>query len=158
MRLEGHHAVVTGGGTGIGAATARTLAAEGARITLVGRRREKLEAVAAAIRGACIAPADVTVREEVNRAFDAARAANGPISILVNNAGAAEPMAFAKVTEALWRRVMAVNLDALLHCAQAALVDLKGATSGRIVTVASTAGLKAYLYTAPYVAAKHGAV
>jgi NAD(P)-dependent dehydrogenase (short-subunit alcohol dehydrogenase family) len=150
--------VVTGGGTGIGAATARALAAEGAKITLVGRRREKLEAVAAAIGGACVAPADVTLREEVDRAFDGARTANGPISILVNNAGAAEPMAFAKITEALWRRVMAVNLDALLYCTQAALADLKAAPSGRIVTVASTAGLKAYLYTAPYVAAKHGAV
>jgi NAD(P)-dependent dehydrogenase (short-subunit alcohol dehydrogenase family) len=154
----GHHAVITGGGTGIGAATARALAAEGAKITLVGRRREKLEAVADAIGGACAAPADVTVRAEVDRAFEAARAANGPITILVNNAGAAEPMAFAKVTEASWRRVMAVNLDALLHCTQAALADLKAAPSGRIVTVASTAGLKAYLYTAPYVAAKHGAV
>ncbi|HEY0043433.1 MAG TPA: SDR family oxidoreductase, partial [Allosphingosinicella sp.] len=104
------------------------------------------------------ATANVTVRSEVDAAFASAREANGPITILVNNAGAAEAAPFAKVTEELWRRIMAVNLDALLHCTQAALPDLLAGESGRIVTVASTAGLKPYLYTAPYVAAKHGAV
>jgi NAD(P)-dependent dehydrogenase (short-subunit alcohol dehydrogenase family) len=150
MRLEGQHAVVTGGGTGIGAAIAR--------VTLVGRRREPLEGVAQSLSSACVSPADVTIRAEVDRAFALAREAHGPITILVNNAGAAEAAPFAKVTEALWRRIMAVNLDALLHCTQAALPDLLGAESGRIVAIASTAGLKPYLYTAPYVAAKHGAV
>jgi NAD(P)-dependent dehydrogenase (short-subunit alcohol dehydrogenase family) len=158
MRLEGHHALVTGGGTGIGAAIAQALAAEGARVTLVGRRREKLEEVGNPLSSVCVSPGDVTVRAEVDRAFDVARAAHGPITILVNNAGAAEAAPFAKVTEDLWRRIMAVNLDALLHCTQAALPDLLAAKAGRIVTIASTAGLKAYPYSAPYVAAKHGAV
>lgn len=158
MRLEGHHALITGGGTGIGAAIAQALAAEGARLSLVGRRREPLETVAASMRDACVAPADVTLRPEVDRAFALAREAHGPITILVNNAGAAEAAPFTKVTEALWRRIMAVNLDALLHCTQAALPDLLAGQSGRIVTIASTAGLKAYPYSAPYVAAKHGAV
>lgn len=156
-RLGGQHALVTGGGTGIGAAIARALAAEGAKLTLVGRRREPLEAVAREI-GAAIATADVTDRAEVDAAFAAARAAHGPITILVNNAGAVESAPFAKVDEGLWRRTMAVNLDALLHCCQAALPDLTAAPSGRIVTIASTASLKGYAYSAPYVAAKHGAL
>ena len=158
MRLAGHHAVVTGGGTGIGAAIARALAAEGAKLTLVGRRREPLERVASDGMSALVAPADVTDRAEVDGAFALARKAQGPITILVNNAGAAESAPFAKVTAEAWQRTMAVNLDALLHCCQAALPDLLGAEAGRIVTIASTAGLKGYGYTAPYVAAKHGAV
>ena len=158
MRLEGQHAVVTGGGTGIGAAIAQALAAEGARITLIGRRREKLEEVATSVQAVTCCTADVTIRAEVDRAFAEARNTHGAITILINNAGAAEAAPFAKVSEEAWRRIMAVNLDALLHCSQSALPDLLAASSGRIVTVASTAGLKAYPYSAPYVAAKHGAV
>jgi NAD(P)-dependent dehydrogenase (short-subunit alcohol dehydrogenase family) len=176
MRLAGHHAVVTGGGTGIGAAIARALAAEGARVSLVGRRREKLEEAAASCSPATAGvqstaatgprpspgnicfPADVTDRDQVFTAFAAARDAQGPVTILVNNAGTAESAPFAKVTPAQWRETMAVNLDALLHCCQAALPDLLEAEAGRIVTIASTAGLRGYAYAAPYVAAKHGAV
>ncbi len=158
MRLQGQHAVITGGGTGIGAAIARALAAEGARLTLVGRRREKLEEVGAEPFDALVSPADVTDRAQVENCFATAREAQGPITILVNNAGAAESARFDKVTEENWRRTMSVNLDALLHCCQAALPDLLAADAGRIVTIASTAGLKGYAYVAPYVAAKHGAV
>ncbi|MGZ8282036.1 MAG: SDR family NAD(P)-dependent oxidoreductase [Allosphingosinicella sp.] len=158
MRLAGHHALVTGGGTGIGAAIARALAAEGAKLTLVGRRRGKLEEVASGDFDALVAPADVTRRDEVEACFAIAREAQGPITILVNNAGVAESAPFAKVSEESWRRTMAVNLDALLHCSQAALADLLAAEAGRIVTIASTAGLKGYAYSAPYAAAKHGAV
>ncbi|PWG01624.1 SDR family NAD(P)-dependent oxidoreductase [Sphingosinicella humi] len=183
MRLRGHHALVTGGGTGIGAAIARVLAEEGAKLTLVGRRRGPLEEVANDIRSSraksrgagtdsekrpsttlgtneavLVAPADVTEREEVDAAFTAARAANGPITILVNNAGTAAASPFAKVTPEAWCQVMAVNLDALLHCCQAALPDLLAAPSARIVTISSIAGLKGGAYIAPYVAAKHGAV
>jgi NAD(P)-dependent dehydrogenase (short-subunit alcohol dehydrogenase family) len=157
-RLAGLHALVTGGGTGIGAAIARALAAEGAKLTLVGRRRDKLEEIGAELPDALIAPADVTDREAVQGCFALAREAQGPIAILVNNAGAAESAPFAEVREAVWRRTMAVNLDALLHCCQAALPDLLDAAAGRIVTIASTAGLKGYAYSVPYVAAKHGAV
>ncbi len=158
MRLDGHHALVTGGGTGIGAAIARALAAEGARITLVGRHQDVLEQAASAIEGAAVAVADVTDRAAVDSALEAARAAHGPVTILVNNAGAAESAPFAKVSAESWRRMMSVNLDALLHCTQAALPDLLAAPAGRIVTIASVAGLKGYAYTAAYVAAKHGAV
>lgn len=157
MRLAGLHAVVTGGGTGIGAAIARALAGEGARLSLIGRRAEPIERVAAEVGGVAFA-ADVTDRAQVDRALAAARAAHGPIAILVNNAGRAASAPFARVTIDEWRDTMAANLDALLHCCQAALPDLLAAEQGRIVTVASTAGRKGYSYTAPYVAAKHGAV
>jgi NAD(P)-dependent dehydrogenase (short-subunit alcohol dehydrogenase family) len=149
---------VTGGGTGIGAAIARALAAEGAKLTLVGRRRDKLEAVGARLAGALAAPADVTDRAAVDAAFDLARRTNGPITILVNNAGAAAGGPFQRVSPEEWQAAIAVNLDALFHCCQAALPDLIGAEAGRIVTIASTAGLQGFAYTAPYVAAKHGAV
>lgn len=154
-RLAGQHAVVTGGGSGIGAAIARTLAAEGARLTLVGRRREPIDAVAREIGGVA-AQADVTDRDQVETALARGRAAHGPVAILVNNAGAAESMPFARVDADGWRRMMAVNLDAVFHCTQAALADLRASPAGRIVNVASTAALKGYAYTAAYAAAKHG--
>ncbi|MBV9882694.1 MAG: SDR family NAD(P)-dependent oxidoreductase [Sphingomonadaceae bacterium] len=150
MRLEGSHAVVTGGGTGIGAAIAAALEAEGAVVSRVGRRPEKL--------GANGFAADVTDRPQVEAAFAAARAAHGPISILVNNAGEAGGIAFARLSAEKWRHQLAVNLDGIFHCCQAALADLRAAEAGRIVTIASTAGLRGYAYTAAYVAAKHGAV
>ena len=159
MRLAGRHAVVTGGGTGIGAAIARALAAEGATLTLMGRRLEKLDEVAethtsAVERVQC----DVTDRASVDRAFAAARETNGPVSILVNNAGAAQGAPFGKVSEQLWRDMLAVNLDGMFHCCQAALPDLLADEAGRIVTVASMAGLYGFAYAAPYIVAKHGAV
>ncbi len=157
-RLTGQHAVVTGGGTGIGAAIAQALAAEGARLTLVGRRREPLEAMAAELPGAFVATADVTERAQVEAAFAAAREANGPIAILIANAGAATAAPFSKITPELWRQTIAVNLDGVFHCCQAALPDLRAVEAGRIVTVASVAGLVGAPYIAHYVAAKHGAV
>jgi len=177
-RLSGQHAIVTGGGTGIGAAIARVLAAEGAKVTLIGRRREKLEEVALALRAPAkagaqanseagsrpspghvfVAPADVTDRASVNAAFALARDTHGPVSILVNNAGAAQGAPFGRVSEQLWRDMLAVNLDGVFHCCQAAFADLIAAPRGRIVTIASMAGLHGFAYAAPYIAAKHGAV
>lgn len=156
--LKQQHALVTGAATGIGAAVARKLYEQGAMLTLVGRRRDRLDALRSELRDAFVSPADVTSRSDVDSCFAEARRANGPITILVNNAGAAESAPFAKVTEASWRRSMALNLDALLHCTQAALPDLLAAPAGRLVTIASTAGLRGYSYVVPYAAAKHGAV
>jgi NAD(P)-dependent dehydrogenase (short-subunit alcohol dehydrogenase family) len=150
MRLKGKHAIVTGGGTGIGAAIAAALEAEGAIVSRIGRRLDRL--------GGNGFAADVTDRAQVDAAFAAARAAHGPIAILINNAGAAAGMPFAKVTGELWRDMLAVNLDGVFHCCQAALGDLLAAPSGRIVTVASMAGLHGFAYASPYIAAKHGAV
>jgi len=150
MRLQGRHALVTGGGTGIGAAIAAALEGEGAVVSRIGRRPEKL--------GPNGFAADVTDRTQIETAFDAARGKNGPISILVNNAGAAHGAPFARVSEALWRDMLAVNLDGMFHCCQAALSDLLAAGAGRIVTIASMAGLHGFAYASPYIAAKHGAV
>lgn len=158
MRLAGHHALVTGGGTGIGAAIARALHAKGARVTLAGRREEPLRATASALPGAGQATMDVTDPASVEHGVAAAREAHGPVSILVNNAGAAESMAFHKLDLAAWRSITAVNLDGVFLCTQACLPDIKAAPAGRIVTIASTAGRKGYPYVAAYVAAKHGAV
>ena len=158
MRLAGQHAVITGGGTGIGAAITRALGAEGAKLTLVGRRREKLEEVAAGPFDALVAPCDVTDREAVDDCFALARRSQGPITILINNAGAAKGVPFAKVTPDLWRDMLAVNLDGAFHCCQAALSDLLAASAGRIVTIASMAGLHGFAYASPYIVAKHGAV
>ncbi|RYY37277.1 MAG: SDR family NAD(P)-dependent oxidoreductase [Sphingomonadales bacterium] len=147
------HALVTGGGTGIGAAIARALAAEGAQVTVIGRRAGPIEQIARDIGGTAIA-ADATDRTDIDRVVADA----GPFTILVNNAGLAESTPFAKVTASAWRQVMAVNLDAAFHCSQAALPGMLAAGHGRIVTIASIAGLRGGAYIAPYVAAKHGAV
>jgi NAD(P)-dependent dehydrogenase (short-subunit alcohol dehydrogenase family) len=150
MRLQGQHAIVTGGGTGIGAAIATALEAEGAAVSRIGRRPEAL--------GPNGYAADVTDRAQVDAAFAAAREAKGPISILVANAGAAESAPFAKTDIDLMHRMLAVNLDGVFHCCKAALDDLVAAERGRIVAIASTAGLRGFPYSASYGAAKHAAV
>ena len=153
--LEGRHALITGGGTGIGAATARQLSAAGAKITVTGRRREPLEAIAGEVGGA-IAQCDVTDRAAVDRAFDEARAANGPIDILVVNAGIAESAPFHKMTRDSWDRIIATNLTGAFDCAQAALPDLLKSDNGRLVFIASVASLRGIPYAAHYGASKHG--
>jgi NAD(P)-dependent dehydrogenase (short-subunit alcohol dehydrogenase family) len=163
MRLAGEHALVTGGGTGIGAAVARALAAEGARISIIGRRLEPLKETAAALDAAgyrriFFTTTDITDRGRTAAAISAARDRNGRISILVNNAGMAESKPFQKVSEELWRETLAVNLDGAFRCCQEVLHGMIQAGQGRIVNVASTAGLKGYAYSAPYVAAKHALV
>ena len=156
--LSARHALVTGGGTGIGAAIARQLAHEGARVTLVGRRAAPLGAVAAELPRAFVVTADVTERASIDAALAAARGAHGSIDILIANAGAAESARFEKQGFDVWRQMMAVNVDALHHCAQAALPDLRASAAGRMVVIASTAGLKGYGFSVAYSAAKHGAI
>lgn len=153
MRLARQSALVTGGGTGIGAAIARALASEGAAVTVVGRRLEPIRQIADEIGGTAIA-VDVTDPASVERLVADA----GPFTILINNAGRAESAPFTKVTGAAWRQVMAINLDAVFHCSQAVLPGMLAARHGRIITIASIAGLRGAAYVAPYVAAKHGAV
>jgi NAD(P)-dependent dehydrogenase (short-subunit alcohol dehydrogenase family) len=152
------HALITGGATGIGAAIAQRLAADGIAVTLLGRRARVLETMAATLPGAAFVTGDVTDRAEVDAAFAAARAVHGPIDILVCNAGAAQSALFEKQGFDVWRRLMAVNVDALHHCGQSALPDLRASAAGRMVVIASTAGLKGYAYSVAYSAAKHGAI
>ncbi len=153
--LAGRHALITGGGTGIGAAAARQLSAAGAKVTVIGRRRESLEAIAGEIGGA-IAQCDVTDRAAIDRAFAEARAANGPIELLVVNAGIAESAPFHKMTRDSWDRIIATNLTAAFDCAQAAIQDLLASDHGRLVFVASVASLRGVPYAAHYAASKHG--
>jgi len=158
--LQGRHAIVTGAARGIGAAIVRVLAAEGAAVTLLGRQRDALQRVASELPGGPhgVVVADVSDAAQVQAAFDEARAARGPIAILVNNAGQAESAPFMKTSAELWQRMLAVNLTGSFVCAQAALPDMLKAGSGRIVNIASTAGQKGYAYVSAYVAAKHGVI
>jgi NAD(P)-dependent dehydrogenase (short-subunit alcohol dehydrogenase family) len=155
--LAGRHVLITGGGTGIGAATAAHLHAAGAKISVLGRRLEPLERTAAMVDGAAI-QCDVTDREAIARGFAAARAANGPIALLVVNAGIGDSAPFARTTRDSWDRIIATNLTSAFDCAQAALADLLGQEDSRMVFVASVAGLKGAPYAAPYAASKHGMV
>jgi 3-hydroxybutyrate dehydrogenase len=153
--LQGRHALVTGGGTGIGAAAAEGLAGAGAKVTLVGRRLEPLEEVAKRIGGAAL-QCDVTDPEQVRSAFESARSANGPIELLVVNAGIADSAPFQKLTRESWDRILSVNLTAAFECAQAAIGDLLASDNGRLVFVASVAGLRGVPYAPHYAASKHG--
>ncbi|MCR8959382.1 SDR family oxidoreductase [Variovorax sp. S2] len=158
--LSGRHALVTGAARGIGAEIARTLAAEGATLTLLGRDIDSLQRVAASLQGQGhgVVAADVADAQAVQAAFAQARAGRGPIAILVNNAGAAESAPFLKTSVELWQRMLSVNLTGSFLCAQAALPDMLEAGWGRIVNIASTAGQKGYAYVAAYTAAKHGVI
>lgn len=156
--LDGQHALITGGGSGIGAAIADALAARGVRITLVGRNLEKLQAKAASLKGAQAVAADVTDSSAIGAALEQAASVFGPVSILVNNAGAAAPQPFLKTDLANWSKTLDVNLTGAFLCTQAVLPGMLAAKWGRVVNVASTAGLIAYKGAAAYVAAKHGLV
>jgi NAD(P)-dependent dehydrogenase (short-subunit alcohol dehydrogenase family) len=157
--LAGRHALITGAARGIGAEIARALAAEGASLTLLGRNRDALARVIADLPGTHgLALADVSDAAQVQAAFEQARAARGPITILVNNAGQAESAPFAKTSLELWQRMLAVNLTGTFVCSQAALPDMLAAGYGRIVNIASTAGQRGYAYVSAYVAAKHGVI
>jgi NAD(P)-dependent dehydrogenase (short-subunit alcohol dehydrogenase family) len=157
--LDGRHALITGGGTGIGAAIARSLAGAGAVVSLAGRRLEPLQEVARGLPKAIGIVADVTKEADTEAMVKSARAAHGPIDILIPNAGAAESAPFARIDLAHWQRMLDVNLTGSFLTARAALSDVaRKGSQGRIVFVASTAGLKGYAYIAAYSASKHGVI
>jgi len=159
-QLADRHALITGGGSGIGAAIAVALSAAGASVSLVGRRAAPLKEVSHNLDRACTIVADVTSEEDMGAMVQAAREAHGPIDILVANAGAAESVPVSKLGLKHWRRMLDVNLTGAFLTVRAALPDLirQDAGAGRIVFIASTAGLKGYPYVAAYCAAKHGVV
>lgn len=156
--LKGQHAVITGGGTGIGRAIARLFAEKGASITLMARDEARLQAVADALPKAQAISLDITDEDGVARAFDRAAERFGPAHILVNNAGIAPTAPFHKTSYADWNRVMAVNAGGLFLCSRAALQHMKELNHGRIINIASTAGLKGYPYVSAYVASKHAVI
>ncbi|MGQ0585651.1 MAG: SDR family NAD(P)-dependent oxidoreductase, partial [Gammaproteobacteria bacterium] len=136
------HAVVTGASRGIGAAIVQALTAQGLRVTPMSRSNG----------------VDVTQPEQVAAAFAKAREKGGPIDILGNTAGAVESMPYLKIDPTQWREALAVNLDGVHWCTRAALPDMIERNWGRIVNVASVAGLRGFPYVAGYVAAKHAVV
>jgi NAD(P)-dependent dehydrogenase (short-subunit alcohol dehydrogenase family) len=153
--LNGKHAVVTGASRGIGLAVARMLVAHGARVTLMARDEGALAAAAQSMEGAVgWQVVDVADADTVAAAFAHA----GIVDILVNNAGQAASAPFGRTDAALWQRMLDVNLTGAYHCIQAALPGMVDTGWGRIVNVASTAGLTGYRYVAAYCAAKHGLV
>ena len=152
--LDDRHALVTGGATGIGLAVTKSLVSAGARVTIASRNVERVTAVAAELTGVTGRSLDVTDPESIDAVFDAA----GPVDILVNNAGIALAAPFDKTTPEQWSNVMAVNLTGVYLCTQAALKSMRERDSGRIINIASTAGLKGYAYISAYAASKHGVV
>ena len=157
MTLDGRHAVITGGGSGVGAATARAFADAGAVVTVMGRREEPLRAQAEHERiGYQLC--DVTDADAVTKAFEAARDACGPVSIVVANAGDAASKPFAAMQAIDLDVMLAVNVTGVFNAYKAALADMQALGWGRMIATASTAGLKGYGYVSGYCAAKHGVV
>lgn len=158
VSLEDSHAVITGGSRGIGAAIADRMSRLGARVTLMGRTLEALQEQCAKLARAQAITVDVTDAEAVERAFQQAGASFGPVGILVNNAGAAASAPFERTDSELWRRMLEVNLTGTYLCTRRVLADMRSAGWGRIVNIASTAGIKGYPYVTAYCAAKHGVI
>ena len=156
---EGRHALVTGGGSGIGAAIVLALVGQGVRVTVLGRRSDVLHELVQQnpelLHAVC---ADVADAEQVVAAFAEAVVRFGPVHILVNNAGQASSAPFLKTDATMWQQMLSVNLTGTFHCTQAALPHMLQMGWGRIVNVASTAGLAGYAYVAAYCAAKHGVI
>ena len=151
------HALVTGGGQGIGREIASTLARAGATVTVLGRHRATLDDAIATGAAHFAAVADVADQAAV-RAVIAEAAERQPIDILIANAGIAESAPFGKSDAALFKRMLDVNFMGVVHAVQAALPSMRDRRYGRIVAIASTAGLKGYAYVSAYSAAKHAVV
>ncbi len=150
--LVGKRALVTGGGTGVGAEIAGMLAAAGADVTIAGRRAAALRERAADVPGMAVRACDVTDEAQVVSLF----AETGPFDIVVANAGTAESAPLTRTSLELWEAMLAVNLTGVFLTFREGLKAMTG--WGRLIAVASTAGLKGYGYVAPYCAAKHGVV
>lgn len=159
---EHRHILVTGAGSGIGKAIAKRLASEGACLSLAGRRAEPLEALAAELgpqRALPLPGFDVTDPDAIASGLEKARAAFGPLTALINNAGEAPSAPFEKTSAELWSRVLTVDLTSVFNVTQAVLPDIKTqGMNGRIINIASTAGLTGYAYVSAYCAAKHGVI
>lgn len=153
MSVTGKHIVVTGGGSGVGAACAALLAQKGAAVTILGRTEASLAAQSLPYQ-LC----DVTDAGAVATAFAAARKNAGPVNVVIANAGAAESMPFSKTTPELMQNMLSVNLLGTANVWQAALADMKSSGWGRMIAIASTAGLRGYPYVSAYCAAKHAVV
>ena len=157
MLLNNKHAVVTGGGSGIGLAITNALTAHGALVTIMGRNLDRLENVAKTNDKINAVQVDVTDIESVNSAIEKA-SKYSPIDILINNAGAAKSAPFQKIDPKLWTSTISVNLDSVYFTINAIFNAIKSRKHGRIINIASTAGLEGCAYASAYSAAKHGVI
>ena len=158
MALGGKHALVTGGGSGIGAAIALALAQAGAHVTVCGRRPQQLARTAASDSNIHAETADVTNEEAVARLYDRSQAARGQFSIVVANAGMAESAPAEKTSYELWTKMIETNLTGAFLSVKPALIGMREQGWGKVIFIASTAGLRGYAYVTAYVAAKHGVI
>jgi len=161
MSLAGRHALVTGASRGIGAAIAAALTADGVRVSLVGRDAESLGRVSGELGGVGRAfpiVADVTDPSSIQAAFSAARNHFGAVQILINNAGQAASAKFTETDEALWNRLFAVNVTGTYLATRQAVPDMLHGGYGRIINIASIAGLRGAAYISAYVSSKHAVV
>lgn len=156
--LQGRHALVTGGGRGIGRAIAQALTEAGAAVTVLGRDRQALERVVSEGAAAGFVVADVTMPDAVGRAVAEANSQRGAVHLMVANAGAAASAPFLKTGPESFRNMLDVNLLGVTNTVQAVLGAMMDLGYGRIVAVASTAGLKGYPYVSAYCAAKHAVI
>jgi NAD(P)-dependent dehydrogenase (short-subunit alcohol dehydrogenase family) len=161
--LKGKHTIVTGGSRGIGAAIATELARLGADLTLMGREKNTLESQCKRIEKefgvtTFSVSCEISDEQSVRSAFASARDKMGDPYILVNNAGQSEAAAFVEINREMWDRMIAVNLTGTFLCSQQALPAMIKNNAGRIINIASTAGLKGYSKIAAYTAAKHGVI
>lgn len=156
--IPGKHALVTGGGSGVGRAIALALAAAGIDVTICGRREAELTEVAGENGRIFGIAADVTDEVAMAALYETAQAARGPFDIVVANAGMAGSAPAHKTALSEWQRTLDVNLTGAFLTVKPALAGMAARKTGRIVFIASTAGLKGYAYVASYVAAKHGVV
>ena len=156
--LQGRHALVTGGSRGIGRATAAALVGVGATVTVLGRDRKALDRVVADGHAHLAVMADVTNPDAMRRASAGAADSAGPVDLLVANAGGAESASFARSDPDLFRRMLDLNLMGVVHATHAVLGGMTERGFGRVVAIASTAGVKGYPYVSAYCAAKHAVV
>jgi len=156
--IAGKHALVTGGGSGVGRAIALALAGAGINVTICGRRDAELAKMAKESSHIFGIAADVTEEASMASLYSQAEAARGPFDIVVANAGMSGSAPAHKTALSDWQRTLDVNLTGAFVTVRPALAGMAARKTGRIVFVASTAGLKGYPYVAAYVAAKHGVV
>ncbi|WP_169566332.1 SDR family NAD(P)-dependent oxidoreductase [Sneathiella limimaris] len=157
-KLSGQHALVTGGGSGVGQTTALMLAEAGTKVTICGRRLEPLERVAADNVNIQCLTADVTDLSGMKAMVEKAAETYGPVTIAVANAGAADSIPFSKMDAADWQSSIDINLTGVFNTFKACLPGMEAVKSGRLISIASTAGLKGYAYVSHYCASKHGVV
>ena len=154
-QAQKRHAVVTGGGSGIGLAIARELADADFAVTIMGRDPARLARASAELANAQAIACDVTEPDRVGAAFTEAVSRAGPVSVLVNNAGIVRTAPFERQPDADWDAMWRTNVMGAVHCARQVVGPMRDLAAGRIVNIASTASLKGYGYVSAYVASKH---